>query len=255
MYEMTRGDETSENLLFHDDNLRALEHLQSEYRGKVKCCFIDPPYNTKNEFEHYSDKFDSSRWLDMMRSRLVLIRELLSEDGSIYVSVDSNEVHYLKVLMDEIFGRDNFQREIIWRIGWVSGFKTTAKNYIRNHDSILYYSKNKKTAFFKKNYIHRDDFVKRIPDGVGKLVVSRLLEHGLSECDAKSIIDLANTEGLPERYPIEDTWNSSSYDRLNSISIVSFSGESVSKTPSRVRNLRRSFREYFLVQPSPGIWF
>ena len=124
-----------------------------------------------------------------------IARDLLSTDGSIYIHLDSNEVHYCKVLMDEIFGRENFQREIVWRIGWVSGYKTAAKNWIRNHDTILFYTK--RDLFFNKEYIpYPENYVRRdgsVPQGQG--------------------------------YAIEDTWNCSELDRLDSIQIKSFDQE------------------------------
>jgi adenine-specific DNA-methyltransferase len=85
------------------------------YRGQVKCIFIDPPYNTKSAFEHYDDNLEHSQWLSMMLPRLQLLRELLREDGSIWVTIDDNEGHYLKVLMDEVFGRRNFVANVVWQ--------------------------------------------------------------------------------------------------------------------------------------------
>ena len=98
-----RFGEGSDNLLVQGDNLEALKALLPFYRGRVKCIFIDPPYNTKSAFEHYDDNLEHSQWLSMMLPRLQLLRELLSEDGSIWVTIDDNEGHYLKVLMDEVF--------------------------------------------------------------------------------------------------------------------------------------------------------
>jgi adenine-specific DNA-methyltransferase len=98
----------ADNLLIQGDNLEALKALLPFYRGQVKCIFIDPPYNTKSAFEHYDDNLEHSQWLSMMLPRLQLLRELLREDGSIWVTIDDNEGHYLKVLMDEVFGRRNF---------------------------------------------------------------------------------------------------------------------------------------------------
>jgi hypothetical protein len=97
----------NDNLLIQGDNLEALKALLPFYRGEVKCIFIDPPYNTKSAFEHYDDNLEHSQWLSMMLPRLQLLRELLREDGSIWVTIDDNEGHYLKVLMDEVFGRSN----------------------------------------------------------------------------------------------------------------------------------------------------
>ena len=112
----THGDAASAqgNLLIQGDNLEALKALLPFYRGKVKCIFIDPPYNTQSAFEHYDDNLEHSQWLSMMLPRLQLLRELLSEDGSIWVTIDDNEGHYLKVLMDEVFGRRNFIATVIW---------------------------------------------------------------------------------------------------------------------------------------------
>lgn len=195
----------------------------------MKCIFIDPPYNTGSAFTHYDDNLEHSIWLSLMYPRLELLRELLAEDGSIYATIDYNEAHYLKILMDEVFGRKNFQREIIWRIGWLSGYKTMANNYIRNHDTILYYSKNAEKTYFNKEYLERKDFAERYSDAAYKALVSRLTDLGISKKEASEFMEVARVEGLPERYPLEDTWNSSIYDKLNSIAVVSFSGESVSK--------------------------
>lgn len=109
------GDSTSGNLLIQGDNLLALKALLPAYRGRVKCVFIDPTYNTQSAFEHYNDKLEHSLWLTMMLPRLQLLRDLLSQDGSIWVTIDDNEGHYLKVLMDEVFGRGNFVASITWQ--------------------------------------------------------------------------------------------------------------------------------------------
>ncbi|OOQ14632.1 site-specific DNA-methyltransferase, partial [Helicobacter pylori] len=129
------------NYLIKGNNLIALHSLKKKFAKKVKCIYIDPPYNTGNDSFNYNDNFNHSSWLVFMKNRLEAAREFLSDDGSIYISLDYNEVHYCKVLMDEIFGVENFQREIIWRIGWLSGYKTSINNFIRNHDTILFYSK------------------------------------------------------------------------------------------------------------------
>ena len=105
--ELSVGDPHSENLLIQGDNLQALKALLPLYAGKVKCIYIDPPYNTRSAFSHYDDNLEHSLWLSLMYPRLELLRELLTEDGSIWVSIDDNEAHYLKVIMDEVFGRSN----------------------------------------------------------------------------------------------------------------------------------------------------
>lgn len=106
--EYSYGDPNAENILIHGDNLLALKALEQNYTGKVKCIYIDPPYNTGAAFEHYDDNIEHSIWLDLMKRRLVLLKKLLSNDGFICVHIDDSEGHYLKVLMDEVFGRSNY---------------------------------------------------------------------------------------------------------------------------------------------------
>ena len=111
----TQNGMNTDNLLIQGDNLEALKALLPFYRGQVKCIFIDPPYNTKSAFEHYDDNLEHAQWLSLMLPRLQLLRELLREDGSIWVTIDDNEGHYLKVLMDEVFGRGNFIADVSWQ--------------------------------------------------------------------------------------------------------------------------------------------
>ena len=191
-------DTITDNLIIKGNNLLALHSLKKEFAGKVKLIYIDPPYNTGSDTFSYNDSFNRSSWLTFMKNRLEVARELLSPDGAIYVQLDYHQVHYAKILLDNIFGENNFQREIIWRIRWLSGYKTIDNNWIRNHDTILFYSKNTDSLSFNKYYIQKSDF--------------------------KSIAD-----SKAEQYPIEDVWNGNEYDDLNSIAIVSFSGETVSK--------------------------
>lgn len=109
------GDMESGNMLIHGDNLLALKALEQEYAGRVKCIYIDPPYNTGNAFEHYDDGIEHSIWLSLMRERLEILWRLLSKDGSIWISIDDDEYAYLKVLCDECFGRNNFIATNIWQ--------------------------------------------------------------------------------------------------------------------------------------------
>ncbi|MEZ4728196.1 MAG: site-specific DNA-methyltransferase [Caldilineaceae bacterium] len=104
-----------DNRLIFGDNLLALKALEQEFTGKVKCVCIDPPYNTGNAFTHYDDGIEHSLWLSLMRDRLEIIRSLLSPDGTLWIFVDDSEAHYLKVLLDEIFGRLNFIANAIWQ--------------------------------------------------------------------------------------------------------------------------------------------
>lgn len=138
--ELGGGDASSGNMMIQGDNLDALKALLPYHAGRVKCIYIDPPYNTRSAFEHYDDNLEHSQWLAMIYPRLVLLRELLSEDGSIWVSIDDNEGHYLKVAMDEVFGRRNFLSMMIWRKNY--SLKSTARHFSEDHDYISVYAKN-----------------------------------------------------------------------------------------------------------------
>ena len=163
-----------------------------------------------------------------MKNRLEIARELLRDDGVIFVQCDDNEQAYLKVLMDEIFGKDNFVRQIIWRIGWVSGFKSVA-DIVRNHDTILVYSKKPNAKCLNKIYLSPENYQGRFKEDDKKAIINKLADFNLSKNKAIDFFNYINTIGLPDKYPIETTWNCSLYDKLNSIAIVSFSGEKISK--------------------------
>ena len=110
------GDSDTENMLIHGDNLLALKAIERNYVGKVKCIYIDPPYNTGNAFEHYDDGVEHSIWLSMIRTRMELLWNLLDKDyGSIWVSIDDDEMPYLRIMMDEICGRKNFIASNVWQ--------------------------------------------------------------------------------------------------------------------------------------------
>ncbi len=150
--ELSVGDPASENLLVQGDNLEALKALIPFYAGQVKCIYIDPPYNTKSAFEHYDDNLEHSKWLSLMYPRLELLRELMAEDGSIWVSINDNEVHYLKVIMDEVFGRKNFVSNSIWQKKYAPS--NDAKSLSEDHDHILVYAKDNRS--WTPNRLQRD---------------------------------------------------------------------------------------------------
>ncbi|MEA3361191.1 MAG: site-specific DNA-methyltransferase [Thermodesulfobacteriota bacterium] len=139
--EKSYGDKNSENMLIFGDNLLALKALEQDFAGKIKCIYIDPPYNTGNAFEHYDDGLEHSLWLSLMKPRLELLRALLSDNGSLWVSIDDDESHYLKILCDEIFGRRNFVANVIWEKKFSP--QNDAKWLSDSHDHILVYAKNK----------------------------------------------------------------------------------------------------------------
>lgn len=153
-----------ENKLIFGDNLLALKALEQEYTGKIKCVFIDPPYNTGSAFEHYDDGVEHSIWLSLMRDRLEAIMKLLSDDGSLWITIDDNEAHYLKILCDEIFGRKNFVSTVIWQKLFT--VKNSAKYFSDMHEYVLVYAKNKecwqrnllpRPAELDKSYTNLDD--------------------------------------------------------------------------------------------------
>jgi adenine-specific DNA-methyltransferase len=129
-----------DNRLIYGDNLLSLKALEQEFAGRIKCVFIDPPYNTGSAFEHYDDGLEHSVWLSLMRGRLELIRALLSDNGSLWITIDDNEAHYLKILCDEVFGRDRFVASVVWRS--TDNSNNDAKQFSVDHNYILIYSKN-----------------------------------------------------------------------------------------------------------------
>jgi len=143
-----------DNRLIFGDNLLALKALEQEFAGKVKCVFIDPPYNTGSAFTHYDDGVEHSIWLSLMRDRLEIIRRLLSEDGSLWITIDDNEAHYLKVLCDEIFGRANFVASMVWEKD--SGRKNDT-DVSSSHDYVLLFARNQDVWRKTRNMLDRTD--------------------------------------------------------------------------------------------------
>jgi adenine specific DNA methylase Mod len=187
------------NLLAEGDNADVLRALMAHLEGRVDLVYIDPPFNSgpSGRPRAYENALPHEMWLTMMEERLLLLWRCLRPGGSLYLHLDENEVHYAKVLLDEVAGRSSFVREIVWRIGWVSGYKATQRNFVRNHDTILYYVKPGAAPTFEKVYVpYPEGYVRR--------------------------------QGAPAKgpgLPLEDTWNASAADRLHSIQITSFSRE------------------------------
>ena len=139
--EKSYGEANTRNMLIHADNLLALKALEQNFSGKIKCIYIDPPYNTGNAFEHYDDGLEHSMWLNLMKPRLELLHKLLANEGSMWISIDDDECHYLKVFCDELFGRKNFVSNVIWEKKYSP--QNDAKWLSDSHDHILVYAKNK----------------------------------------------------------------------------------------------------------------
>lgn len=168
------------NKIFWGDNLQVMSHMLKEYRGKVSLIYIDPPFDSKADYKkkinlkgigkaesdsptfeekQYGDIWTKDEYLQFMYERLILMKELLADNGSIYVHLDEKKSHYIRLIMDEVFGSDSFRREIIWDITVLSGFKVQAKNWIRGHDTVLYYSKSNTPIFHKLRQPHSQDYI------------------------------------------------------------------------------------------------
>ncbi|MBQ9241773.1 MAG: site-specific DNA-methyltransferase [Proteobacteria bacterium] len=179
----TYGTETDGwmNKIYWGDNLQVMSHLLKEFRGKVDLIYIDPPFDSKADYKktislrgkkaesdtstfeekQYGDIWTNDEYLQFMYERLILCRELLSDTGSIYVHMDEKRSHYVKAIMDEVFGERNFCREIIWDIQVLSGYKTIAPNWVRGHDVILFYSNGSNKIFNKQKQPHRQEYLDR----------------------------------------------------------------------------------------------
>jgi len=202
------------NRLVQGEAESVLPALAKDLTGKVSLVYVDPPFDTGGAFDYladvpgtreraaipaYRDARGLDAWLGWFARVAASLRELLCDGGSLYVHLDAHVAHYAKVVLDEVMGPSAFQREIVWRIGWISGFKSRARGWIRNHDTILFYAKGGRPATFHKEYVpYPPGYVRRdgaAPTGKG--------------------------------YPVDDVWNGSEIDRLDSIQIMSFSGEKV----------------------------
>jgi DNA modification methylase len=230
------------NKLIWGDNLVVLGSLAVQFAGQFQLIYVDPPFamgadfTMKIEIGDYAEKLEKGRslleevayrdtwggglgtYLAMMHQRLTLIRDMLCDNGSLYVHLDATAGHYVKAILDDVFGARSFQREIVWRIGWVSGYKSAARNWIRNHDVILFYTKNPDSFTFNKEYIpYPTDYKRRdgkAPEGTG--------------------------------YPIEDVWNANEMEfgltgdeSLDSIQIKSFSREKTGYPTQKNESLMR----------------
>ena len=152
-------DEKTDGLLINSENFQALNLLQACYHERIRCIYIDPPFNTGDDQFLYKDNYQHSSWLSMMDNRIESARDLLSSDGSLYVHIDYTEKERLRLLLDAYL---SYITEIIWRIGWISGYKSKANKYIRNHDTIYYYGK-RETPLFNKQYIpYPEGYVRRL---------------------------------------------------------------------------------------------
>lgn len=187
------GDKNTSNMLIHGDNLLALKALEQDYSGKVKCIYIDPPYNTGNAFEYYDDNLEHSIWLNLMKPRLEIMRTLLDKDGFICCHIDDSEGHYMKVLMDEIFGRDNYMTTLYIRVRYPDKTLKSDMDYHKEIEQVHIYRKsnlakpNKKqeeVGFEKFNYFVKEKGSgKEITLGNKKVVIFEKNEYDIEKLE------------------------------------------------------------------------
>jgi adenine-specific DNA-methyltransferase len=156
--DLSYGDPNTENMIIHGDNLLALKALLPEYEGKIKCIYIDPPYNTGNAFEHYDDSVEHSTWLSLMKPRLEMLKMLLSEDGVIWISIDDQELYYLKALVDEVFNGVNFVTTICIKTSSINGLRTKNNKPTKVKDYLLFYAKDISKFTYKQQFEFDDNF-------------------------------------------------------------------------------------------------
>jgi len=203
------------NKLYWGDNLQVMSHMLKEYRGMIDLIYIDPPFDSKADYKmkielrgkqasndhmafeekQYGDIWTNDGYLQFMYERLILMRELLSENGSLYLHCDWHKVHLLRAIMDEILGPNNFQREIVWTLAGVSGYKSLVNSYVRGHDTILFYSKSSNATFNKEYLPYSPEQLKRFSsvDENGRYYKSITKERRLY---------LDETKGVP----VSDVW-------------------------------------------------
>jgi adenine-specific DNA-methyltransferase len=198
--EYNYGDKNSKNMLIHGDNLLSLKSLEKKFSHKIKCIYLDPPYNSGNAFKHYDDNIEHSQWLSLMKPRLKILRNLLCSDGSIWISIDDDECHYMKILLDEIFGRKNFVASIIWKKKFSP--QNDAKWFSDVHDYILVYAKNKtewfpnlleRTTSMDERYTNKDNDIR------GPWTSSDLSVKTYNSANDYIITTPKNTEILPAK--------------------------------------------------------
>jgi adenine-specific DNA-methyltransferase len=188
-----------DNLLIHGDNLLALKSLEQRFSGKIKCVYIDPPFNTQQALEHYDDGIEHSLWLSLMRDRLELLRNLLSDDGTLFVHIDDNEMGYLIVLLDEVFGRANRLYVVTFRQASPTGHKAINPGCVNTSNFILIYAKNKDSWVPTRIFTERErdprytQFIPNLNDDYQQWRIVTLMKgfadyHGVTEKVARSMV-------------------------------------------------------------------
>ena len=217
-------DKQLDGLLIRSENYQGLNTILNKFKGSIQTIYIDPPFNTGSDFI-YEDKFQDSSWLTLIDNRLQLGKQFLKDSGGIFLHLDWNANHYGRFLMDRLMGKENFINEIIWRIGWVSGYKTQVDAFVRNHDTIFAYAKNKKSYFFDKEnskISYRSFLLDSIKKQVDEIIAiwdidkTSVASMKINFKDLTGKVFKIGIEEKDGRYNIEDTWNSNEYEDINS---------------------------------------
>ena len=269
-----KNDPNTENMIIHGDNLLALKALLPEYEGKVKCIYIDPPYNTGNAFEHYDDSVEHSTWLSLMKPRLELLKLLLSSDGIIFVQIDDIEQAYLKILMDEVFGRNNFVSMLVIESGEVFGTKAAHldKTFVKVKDYVLaYFRDNSKRGKFKTLYTKTSEvfdthygvylsdnlekislidflgninWVKKLFDKYGyRMSLSNVTKVMELEEEFRSFINLKISKNIFQDQPFSRNLDEETLKQFESKKIININGDYLFKTSSGSIRYYQSFFE------------
>lgn len=217
-------DQVTQGIAVHCDNFQALRLIEARYSGAVQTVYIDPPFNTGDDF-FYKDAYRFSSWNALMRDRIAMCRKLLRDSGSMYLHLDHNANYYGRILLNQEFGAANYINEIVWRIGWVSGYKTQVDAFVRNHDTIFLYAKSERDHYFRKadsRIPYRSFERTTVSDELDAIIrkwgidKSRLSNIKISlKYPSGEVFKLGLTK-KEAGYNIEDTWNCSEYEELNS---------------------------------------
>ncbi|MBC7196234.1 MAG: site-specific DNA-methyltransferase, partial [Deferribacterales bacterium] len=218
-------DKALDGWLIKSENYQALNTILPKFKEKVQTIYIDPPFNTGEDFP-YVDRFQDSTWLTLMHNRIQVAKDFLKTTGGIFLHLDWNAQHLGRLILESVFGKDNFINEIIWRIGWVSGYKTQVDAFVRNHDTIYIFAKtSRKDYYFKKadSKIPYNSFDKALIDDELSNIIKK---WGINSKQIKSIklvikdnlgkVYKTGLETASGKYNIEDTWNCSEYEDLHS---------------------------------------
>lgn len=217
-------DQAIDGWLIKSDNYQALNTLLPKFKGKVQTIYIDPPFNTGSDFE-YIDRYQDSSWLTLMENRLNLSKKYLTRTGGLFLHLDWNSNYLGRILLEEVFGKENFVNEVIWRIGWVSGYKTQVNGFVRNHDTLYVFANSKKEFFFKKNdskipyFSFEHSLIKEELESIKEKwgIKDKTIKNiKLVIKDDKNIVYKTGLETGSGNYNIEDTWNCNEYEELHS---------------------------------------